>query len=133
MAQQTATTRELRKFGLTVGIAFLVLGSISWWRGHEWAPRALWSAGALLVAPALVAPATLGPVRRAWMAFAEVVGAFNTRLILGLLFYLVFTPVGLVMRLFRDPLSRSLRGRESTYWVRRKPEPVDPARYQQQF
>ena len=67
------------------------------------------------------------------MAFAEVLGAFNTRVILGLLYYVVFTPVGFVMRFFRDPMSRSLGGREETHWIRRKLEPVDPARYQQQF
>ena len=127
------SNRELRKFGITVGLAFLVLGSISWWRGHELPPRVLWSAGALLIVPALVAPALLAPVQRGWMAFAEVLGAFNTRLILCVLFYLVFTPIGVVMRLFRDPLTRSLRDRETTQWVRRKAEPVEMARYEQQF
>jgi len=133
MAQQAPDARALRKFGLTVGLAFLVLGSISWWRGHVWPPRVLWSAGTLLLVPALVAPTILGPVQRRWMAFAEVLGTFNTRVILGLLYYVVFTPVGFVMRLFRDPMSRSLGGGEETHWIRRKLEPVDPARYQQQF
>jgi len=48
---------ELRKFGLTVGGAFVVLGLISWWRGHEWAPRVLWTLGALLAVPGALAPA----------------------------------------------------------------------------
>ncbi len=133
MTQQPPDARGLRKFGLTVGLAFLVLGSISWWRGHVWPPRVLWSAGTLLVVPALVAPAILAPVQRYWMRFAEVLGAFNTRVILGALYYLVFTPVGFVMRIFRDPMTRSLKGNETTHWIRRKLEPVDPARYQQQF
>ncbi len=125
--------RELRRFGLTVGIAFLVLGGVSRWRGHELPPRIFWTLGVLLVGPGLLAPTVLAPVQRVWMRFAELAGAFNTRLILGLLFYAVFTPVGFVMRLFRDPLTRSLRDPERSHWIRRKLEPVDPARYQQQF
>jgi hypothetical protein len=128
-----SSKRELRKFGLTVGLAFFVLGAISKWRGHELPPRVLWTLGVLLIVPGLVAPTILGPVQHAWMRFAEVLGTFNTRLILGLLFYVVFTPVGFVMRLFRDPMTRSLRDGERSHWVRRKLEPVDPTRYQQQF
>lgn len=122
-----------RKFGLTVGIAFLVLGAVSRWRGHELPPRVLWTLGSLLIVSGLVAPAMLAPVQRAWMAAAEVMANFNTRVILGLLFYVVFTPIGFVMRLVRDPLARSMRDRERSQWIRRKLEPVDRARYEQQF
>jgi hypothetical protein len=113
--------------------ALLVLGAVSRWRGHELPPRFLWTIGVLLLVPGLVAPALLAPVQRAWMAFAEVLGAFNTRVILGLLFYVVFTPVGFVMRLFHDPMTRSLRDARRSHWVRRKVVPVDRARYEQQF
>ena len=124
---------ELRKFGLTVGGAFAVFGAISWWRGHELPPRVLWTLAALLMVPGAVAPAILGPVHRAWMAFATVLGHVNTRIILTVLFYLVMTPVGLIMRLFRDPLDRSLRDRSTTQWIKRESQPVDPGRYERQF
>jgi hypothetical protein len=130
---QQPSQRELRKFGVTVGLAFLVLGAVSRWRGHELPPRVLWTLGTLLLVPGLVAPGLLGPVQRAWMAAAEVMASFNTRLILGLLFYVVFTPVGFVMRLFRDPMTRSMRDMQRSQWIRRKLEPVDRARYEQQF
>ena len=124
---------ELRKFGLTVGGAFAVFGAISWWRGHELPPRVLWTLAALLMVPGAVAPAVLGPVHRVWMAFATVLGHVNTRIILTVLFYLVMTPVGLIMRLFRDPLDRSLRDRSTTQWIKRESQPVDPGRYERQF
>ena len=124
---------ELRKFGLTVGGAFAVFGAISWWRGHELPPRVLWTLAALLMVPGAVAPAILGPVHRVWMAFATVLGHVNTRIILTVLFYLVMTPVGLIMRLFRDPLDRSLRDRSTTQWIKRESQPVDPGRYERQF
>ena len=124
---------ELRKFGLTVGGAFAVFGAISWWRGHELPPRVLWTLAALLMVPGAVAPAVLGPVHRVWMAFATALGHVNTRIILTVLFYLVMTPVGLIMRLFRDPLDRSLRDRSTTQWIKRESQPVDPGRYERQF
>ena len=124
---------ELRKFGLTVGTAFALFGAISWWRGHELPPRVLWTLAALLIVPGLIAPSILGPVQRGWMKFAMVLGHVNTRIILTALYYLVMTPVGLIMRLFRDPLDRSLKDTRDSQWIRRDSEPVDAARYERQF
>jgi len=132
MAERLAKA-ELRKFGLTVGAAFAVLGGISWWRGHELPPRVLWTLGVLLFVPGLLFPAVLGPVQRAWMAFALVLGHVNTRIILTVLYYLVMTPVGFVMRLFRDPLDRALGDGRTSNWIKREREPVDAARYERQF
>lgn len=129
----SASQQELRKFGLTVGAAFAVLGGISWWRGHELPPRVLWTVGTLLFVPGLLFPRVLGPVQRGWMTFATVLGHVNTRIILTVLYYLVMTPVGLVMRLFRDPLDRSLHDGRSSQWIKRERTPVDPARYERQF
>ena len=125
--------RELRKFGLTVGGIFLLLGLVSWYRGHVLPPRVLCTLGALLIAPALIAPGWLGPVERGWMRMAAAMGAVNSRIILTVLYGLVLAPVGLMMRLFRDPLDRRLDDGRPTSWIPRAPEPVDPARYQQQF
>ncbi len=124
---------ELRKFGLTVGGAFLLLGAVSWYRGHEIAPRVLWGLGALLTVPGLIAPTLLGSVQRGWMAFAAALGHVNTRILLTAFFYVVMTPFGFVLRLVRDPLNRSMRDTGDTNWVRRQPQPVDPASYERQF
>jgi hypothetical protein len=124
---------DLRKFGLTVGGAFAVFGAISWWRDHDTAPKVLWMIAALLIAPGLVAPALLGPVQRAWMALALALGHVNTRVILTAVFYLVVTPIGFVMRLFHDPLDRSLRDAQESRWIKRAGEDVDPSRYERQF
>jgi len=127
------TTRHLRKFGLTVGGIFLVLGTVSWLRDHDLAPKILWCVGTMLVVPGAVAPRALAGVERVWMRMAGVLGHVNARIILTLVFFLLMTPVGAVLRLFRDPLNRKLGdGRESN-WTKRTVEPVDPARYEQQF
>ena len=126
-------TKDLRKFGLTVGAAFIALGGVSWWRGHALAPTILLSIGVALLLGALAAPSLLSPVERAWTAAAEVLGYVNTRLILGLLFFAVVTPIALVMRVFRDPLDRSLRDEGKSNWTRRPEAPVTRDRYEQQF
>ena len=128
-----ASIRELRRFGLTVGGAFLLLGLVSWWRGHDVAPRVLWALGVGLAVPGLLAPSVLGPVRRVWMRAAHVMGEVNSRIILGIFYFLVLSPVGLVLRRFRDPLDRSLNDGRSSDWVRREATPLDPARYERQF
>jgi hypothetical protein len=125
--------RELRRFGLTVGGVFLLLALLSRWRGHTIPPFVLGSAGILLVVPGLLAPLLLAPVERAWMRFAEVIGRINTRIILTLLYYVVFTPVGIVRRWLRDPLDRAMHDGRGSVWVRRPATPADPARYRQQF
>ena len=125
--------KELRKFGLSVGGMFVLFGVISWWRGHTVAPRVLWALGTLLVIPGAVAPTLLGPVQHAWMRFAAGLGHVNSHIILGAFFYLFMTPLGLFLRLFRDPLRLRFNNQEPSNWIRRPQQPADPASYQRQF
>src|SRR5690349_4882438 len=114
-----ASSAELRRFGLTVGGMFVLLGCLSRWRGHVWPPVVMWAVGALLVVPGLIVPVALGPVRRAWMRFATVLGEVNSRVILGVFFFVVIAPVGFVLRkLVRDPLDRRLDDGKATNWIR---------------
>jgi hypothetical protein len=112
---------------------FLLIAGISWWRGHVVPPLVLASLGILLVVPGAVAPALLGPVQRLWMRAGMFLGEVNGRIILTVLFYLVIFPLGRILRLFRDPLDRSLDQPAASNWVKRPTEPVDPARYERQF
>ena len=93
----------------------------------------LWTLGGALLVPGLLMPAILAPVERAWLKFAEVLGAVNTRAILSVLFYAVLTPIGVVLRAFRDPLDRTLDDRAASNWKRRPAGPVTRERYEQQF
>jgi len=126
-------TAGLRRFGLLVGGAFLVLAAVSRWRGHTLPPAVLAALGVALMVPALVAPGLLGPVERGWMRGATLLGEVNSRILLTVLFYLVIAPVGFVLRRIRDPLDRSLRDADKSNWIRRPSGPVDPMRYERQF
>jgi hypothetical protein len=121
----TYTPRQLRDFGLLVGGIFGVIGL--WpllWRQQS--PR-LWALtlAVVLVLPALVAPRVLAPAYRAWMKLAEVLAWINTRIVLGVVFYGVVTPIGLVMRLAgRDPMRRRFDQAGESYRVRCTPRPA---------
>ena len=101
-----------RKFGLTVGTAFLVLAAIALWRGAPRAPVGLAVLGGLLFLAALVVPAYLGPVERLWMGMAKLISRFTTPVFMGIIYFGLFTPMGFLRRRFvRDRLAhRSLSG-----------------------
>ena len=126
-------TSALRRFGLGVGGVFLALAAVSRWRGHVVAPALLAAAGALLVVPGVVAPRVLRPVQRVWMRGAAALGDVNARILLTVVYCLIVTPIGLVLRRVRDPLDRRLDDGRASQWVKRAQEPVDPGRYERQF
>ena len=94
------TAAEGRRFGLTVGAAFAVLAGIAWWRGHPTTTTVLGSLGGLLIVAGLTIPTLLGPVERAWMGFAHAISKVTSPIVMGLMYLLVLTPVGLLRRTF---------------------------------
>lgn len=89
-----------RKFAFTVGTAMLVLAGVVAWRGKRPVALALGAVGGLLLVAGLVAPTRLGPVERAWYALAAAISKVTTPIIMGVLYFGVLTPAGLVARLF---------------------------------
>jgi hypothetical protein len=131
--KNTTSVQELRKFGLTVGGAFLVFAAIRSYLHFGNFAIVLFGVGSALSAFGLVFPAALRPVEKAWMALAHVLAYVNTRIILTVVFYLVFTPIGLIARWVKDPLDRKLHDGSTSYWIRREPKPADRAIYERQF
>jgi hypothetical protein len=123
---------EDRKFGFVVGGAFALLGSALVLAGSRLAGPVLGGAGALLLLLGAAAPGLLGPLHRGWMAFARVLGRVNTALFLGLVFFLVLTPLGFAFRLTgRDELAR--RRRRRTGWVPYPERNRDPRHFEKMF
>jgi len=122
---------EGRKFGLVVGGAFLLFGGISHWRGHTVAPLVLWSLGGVLFLAGLLIPGMLGPVHRAWMGFAHALSKITTPIFMGLVYFVVLAPVGLVRRLFGH--NSLVRPEGSTFWAARAEGPERRSDLQRQF
>ena len=119
--------RAEREFGLIVGGVFVLLGL--WWlyRGKfATAAYVLSAAGSALVLCGLVFPRLLTVPRRLWMKLAEGMSYISSRIILGVVFFLVLTPIGLVKRAMGwDPLQRR-SGSHDTFW---QPYPERPPRH----
>ena len=126
------TAEEGRKFGLTVGAAFLALSGLLWWRGRHSAALVFMALGSLLVLAGLLLPARLGPIYRAWMGFALLLSRVTTPVFMGIVYFLILTPTGGIMRLFgKNPIRRPLS--EGSFWVRRPAGDGRRGRMEHQF
>jgi hypothetical protein len=115
------TPREGRKFAFTLAAAFGVLAGVSWWRES---PRALLVFGAIAGAFALgglVAPGNLGPVHRAWMGFAHALSRITTPIFMGIVYFLIITPIAVIRRVVGGNPLRAHSG--ATGWVDRQDAP----------
>lgn len=126
--------RAEREFGLIVGGVLILLGC--WWlyRGKflQVAQFTL-PLGALLVLLGLIFPRALVVPNKGWMLLAEGLSFVSTRIILGVVFFLILTPIGIVKRMFGwDPLSRRA-GKSVSYWKPYSERQRDPRHYEKMF
>lgn len=111
--------RSLRAFGCLVGGVLLVGAGILWWNAPLPAVM-LAGVGGTLCVVGLAAPRLLRGVHSGWMAFALALGYVMTRVILTAVYFLLITPVGLLMRLVgRDPMHRTWDRGADSYWIAR--------------
>lgn len=115
-----------RGFGIVFCVVFAIVGlwPVFWGNG----PR-LWSLGIAggFLAIALLRPQLLGPLNRLWTAFGLLLHKIVNPLVMGFLFFLVVTPIGLLMRLLgKRPLELAFERDRPSYWKDRTP-PGPPA------
>ena len=117
------TKKELKIFGLTTGaIVSILFGLFLPWIFNLGFPRWPWIVTLVLSVWALLFPQSLNPLYRGWMKVGLVLGWFNTRIILSILFYTIFFPIGLILKITgKDPMTRSLHKGGSDYRVTCRP------------
>jgi hypothetical protein len=109
-------SKMIRSFGLFVGLVLVAIGTYLTIRSQQ--PRyALFGIGAYFLAGAMLFQPMLRPIFVVWMKIASALAWFNTRLLLGIVYYLVFTPVRLVQRLGGRVALRLRRRAETSYWA----------------
>lgn len=122
----------LRKFGWTMAIVFCCIAAILFFRHKPSAALYLLAAAGAFSVAAAARPGILKPVYSGWMRFGFILGWVNTRIILAVLFYLIFTPIGLAMRLFHSG-AKGVDNRGTTYWKEKEKAVFDPLTYERRF
>jgi hypothetical protein len=129
--EQTATRKELRQFGLLVGAVFTVIGL--WPLVFRGEPLRLWAIGIgfLLIVCGGIVPSILRPIHKAWMWVGHILGWINTRILLGIVFYALVTPIAIVHRFMgKNTMRQGFAESSTTYRVTRSPRPVSHMKYQ---
>lgn len=114
---------ELRKFGYVMaGFFALVVGVLlPWWWSLKWAWWP-WAVAAVFLVLGVGRPGLLRGPYRLWMRFGKILEWVNTRLVLGVVFVLVFAPLGLFLRAVgKDTLQKKWDSRLTTYRVAKVP------------
>lgn len=127
------TKKDLRKFGLTIGIVLLIITALLFYFGR--ANYYIWGiiSGIFLLA-ALFTPALLKPFNKIWMGLSIILGFITSRIILTILFYLVITPIAFIFKLTdKDPLDLKFNKEAGSYWIKRENTSLSKIDFERQF
>lgn len=115
--------KGLRDFGLILGGMFgLIFGLVLPFLWRHPSPVWPWIVLGVFWAWALTVPQTLNPIYQVWMRVGHAIGWVETRIILGIIFYLIVLPIGVIMRLTgHDPMRKGFDRNLETYRI---PSPV---------
>ena len=128
------TEKDLRTFGLILVPFVAVFGFVLSHRFGDAVGRAVWIGGGALAAVYLAVPPTRRAIFVGWGRATYPIGFVVSNLLLGFVFYVVVTPIALLLRVLgKDPLERRVDPAASSYWVERQPGDRPVRRYFQQF
>lgn len=128
-----STRKELREFAFVVGGVLAAIGALLLWKGRPAFPYFL-IPGGLLIVFGFLNPLVLKPLQKVWMALALIMGAFMSRLILGLLFFIGITPIHFIAKLFgKSFIDLSFRQPVESYWIHYPDKKTEKGQYEKQF
>ena len=123
-----------KAFGVTFAVVFALFGLWPWLvRGQ---PPHVWALGLALLfgTAAFLLPRLLSPLNRLWFRFGMALHHIVNPIVMTLLYYGAFVPVGLVAKLTgKDPLRLKCNRQGASYWIRREPPGPAPQSMAKQF
>jgi Saxitoxin biosynthesis operon protein SxtJ len=132
----TTEKKEIRMFSRMVPIVLLIWGTVFGF-SHGWGGRSEWilyGIALVLFFWGMISPYTLKPIYIGWMYFTRTMAWVITTVVLGLVFYIGFTGIGLLMRLLgKNPLDRKLDPSADSYWIKHPPYKFSKEHYHRQF
>ena len=105
-----------RSFGVVFFIVFLLIGLYPLLKGND---LRIWSLiiSFIFLALGLINSRILTPLNRLWFKFGLLLGKFISPIIMGIIFFIVVTPIGIIMRLFKKDLLNLKFNKKETYWI----------------
>ena len=108
-----------RSFGIVFFVVFLLIGLYPLLKSND---LRIWSLiiSFIFLALGLINSRTLTPLNRLWFKFGLLLGKFISPIIMGIIFFIVVTPIGIIMRLFKKDLLNLKFNKKETYWIDKK-------------
>ena len=105
-----------RSFGIVFFIVFLLIALYPLLKGND---LRIWSLliSFIFLALGLINSKILTPLNRLWFKFGLLLGKFISPLIMGIIFFAVVTPIGIIMRLLKKDLLNLKYNKKETYWI----------------
>ncbi len=124
--------KELRSFGITIGIILLIISAILFYYDKS-SHQIIAYIGGGFIGSGIIIPILLKPIYILWMTFAVILGWVMTRVILSLVFYLIMTPIGLLTRLLGEDSLALKKSNSESYWNNRDRNYETSQDYEKQF
>ncbi len=134
--KKPATKKDIKTFGIGLAVILTVISGILFYKHGAAKTGYLYFLGvaATLLILSLAATERLRPVYNGWMKVAGALGWFNTRLLLCIIYYLVFTPTALICRLLgMDLLDIKIAPQADSCWKVKDSKPRNKQDYEKQF
>jgi hypothetical protein len=133
---KTSPTPSERSFGLLFSAIFALMSGYGYFF-KNWPTLGIYLlgvSGLMLGLLGLIAPKILRPLNLIWFRIGELLGRITSPLILGLIFFILITPLSVILRLLsRDELHLKNNKLQHTYWINRDSEAPEPESFKNQF
>ena len=112
-------TSSNRSFGIVFFVVFLLISIWPILNGEE---LRIWSLiiSIVFLVLGLLDSKILSPLNKLWFKFGIFLGNFIAPIVMGLIFFLIVTPTGYLMKIFKKDLINLKKNNEKTYWIEKK-------------
>jgi hypothetical protein len=130
----TVTVGSDRSFGIVFTVFCGIVAGLQFWHGSSTAAWGWVIAATVFAATTLVYSRALRPLNILWFKFGMLLHKIVSPVILGVMFFAVITPIGLLMRLSgKRPLNLAYDESAESYWIERRPPGPKPGTFKNQF
>lgn len=131
--QIKSSNKDIINFALLIGGLIAVIGFVTMFYKSA-AYMYLIPFGFVFMLIGFILPVILKPIYFLWMTISVILGFISTRIILGVLFYIVITPISIITKLMgKDLLNIKFNKSESTYWIKRENSKYEKIETERQF